>query len=80
MSCIFSYRDIEIGKILALLLFAEKYSISELISTAVKKLFIVPHNEIKSFRRYSDLTSNSRSMISDMRLDRVDNGKYLEEN
>ena len=80
MSCISFDRDIEIEKILALLLFAEKYNMSELISTAVKKLFIVPHYEIKSFRGYSDLTSNSRSMISGMRLDRVDNGNYLKEN
>ena len=77
---IYMYLDADVEMILDLLLFAEKYSMSKLISTAVKKLSTMPYRTLKSDRRYGDLTSNSKFMISDMRLDRVDNNKQLEEN
>ena len=74
------YNSAEIKMTIALLLLAEKYSISELISTAVKKLSTVPRSMISSASSYGDLTSNSKFMISDMRLERVDNNKYLKDN
>ena len=77
-NCWHSIGDIEMT--IALLLFAEKYSISELISTAVKKLSTVPRSMIRSASSYGDLTSNSKFMILDMRLEKVDNNKYLEDN
>ena len=70
---------ITIQNTIVLLLFAEKYSMTKLTSTAVKKLSIVPSRTLRSINIYNDLTWHSKFIIADMRLQRVDPNNYLTE-
>ena len=69
----------EIERTISLLLFAEKYSMSKLMSTVVKELSFLPSNYLRLVSSYQDLTSNLKLMISDKRLDKFDNNKYLKD-
>ena len=64
---------------IVLLHFAEKYSMTKLTSTAVKKLSIVPSRTLRSINIYNDLTWHLKFMIADLRLQKVDTSKYLTE-
>ena len=66
-----------LNEIIALLLFAEKYSLSKLISTAVDRLSAVPGYNVRARSGYRDLTSHSKFMIADSRLKQIDRETYL---